>query len=117
MLESFLCALLASALVLRLTAKVCRAAQREADGSHVHAGLVATRAVTSTSGFAPLRMASVAARRASMESGSPNFTWPVWLLSLVMALVGALVWFGLGVLRRHRRRKERRADRRDDRRD
>jgi uncharacterized integral membrane protein len=42
-----------------------------------------------------------------------DFTWPVWLLTLVAALVGALVWFGLGVLRRHRRRKERRADRRD----
>ena len=42
-----------------------------------------------------------------------NFTWPVWLLTLVAALVGALVWFGLGVLRRHRRRKARRADRRD----
>jgi hypothetical protein len=28
-----------------------------------------------------------------------------------MALVGALAWFGLGVLRRHRRRQERRADR------
>jgi uncharacterized integral membrane protein len=42
-----------------------------------------------------------------------NFTWPVWLLTLVAALVGALVWFGLGVLRRHRRRKERREDRRD----
>jgi uncharacterized integral membrane protein len=42
-----------------------------------------------------------------------DFTWPVWLLILVSALVGALLWFGLGVLRRHRRRKERRADRRD----
>jgi uncharacterized integral membrane protein len=42
-----------------------------------------------------------------------DFTWPVWLLTLGAALVGALVWFGLGVLRRHRRRKERRADRRD----
>jgi uncharacterized integral membrane protein len=41
-----------------------------------------------------------------------DFTWPVWLLTLVAALVGALVWFGLGVLRRRRRRKERRADRR-----
>ena len=41
-----------------------------------------------------------------------NFTWPVWLLTLVAALVGALVWLGLGVLRRHRRRKERRQDRR-----
>jgi len=42
-----------------------------------------------------------------------NFTWPVWLLILVAAVFGALVWLGLGVLRRHRRRKERREDRRD----
>ena len=41
-----------------------------------------------------------------------SFTWPLWLLILVAALVGALVWFGLGVMRRHRRRQERRADRR-----
>ena len=41
-----------------------------------------------------------------------DFTWPVWLLTLVAAVVGALVWLGLGVLRRHRRRKERREDRR-----
>ena len=42
-----------------------------------------------------------------------TFTWPLWLYSLVLALVGALLWFGLGVLRRHRRRKDRREDRRD----
>jgi uncharacterized integral membrane protein len=42
-----------------------------------------------------------------------DFTWPLWLLTLVSAFLGALVWFGLGVMRRHRRRKERRADRRD----
>jgi len=41
-----------------------------------------------------------------------NFTWPLWLLILVSAVAGALVWLGLGVMRRHRRRKERRADRR-----
>jgi uncharacterized integral membrane protein len=40
-----------------------------------------------------------------------DFSWPVWLLTLAAALVGALVWFGLGVLRRHRRREERRDDR------
>jgi len=40
-----------------------------------------------------------------------DFSWPVWLLVLVSALVGALVWFGLGVLRRHRRRKARRDER------
>ena len=42
-----------------------------------------------------------------------SFTWPLWLLMIVSALLGALVWFGLGVMRRHRRRKERRQDRRD----
>jgi len=42
-----------------------------------------------------------------------SFTWPIWLLTIVSALLGALVWFGLGVMRRHRRRKERREDRRN----
>ena len=41
-----------------------------------------------------------------------NFIWPLWLYTIVMALFGALVWFGLGVMRRHRRRKERRGNRR-----
>jgi uncharacterized integral membrane protein len=40
-----------------------------------------------------------------------NFTWPLWLYTILVALVGALVWFGLGVVRRHNRRKERREDR------
>jgi uncharacterized integral membrane protein len=40
-----------------------------------------------------------------------DFTWPLWLVILLSALVGAFVWFGLGVLRRHNRRKARRADR------
>ena len=42
-----------------------------------------------------------------------SFTWPLWLLTLASALLGALVWFGLGVIRRHRRRVERRRARRD----
>ena len=41
-----------------------------------------------------------------------DFTWPTWLLTLVSAVIGAIVWFGLGVLRRHRRRQARRAERR-----
>ncbi|MET0629052.1 MAG: lipopolysaccharide assembly protein LapA domain-containing protein [Acidimicrobiia bacterium] len=41
-----------------------------------------------------------------------NFTWPLWLYTIVVAVFGALVWFGFGVMRRHRRRKERREDRR-----
>jgi uncharacterized integral membrane protein len=40
-----------------------------------------------------------------------DFTWPLWLYTIVVALCGALVWFGLGFMRRHRRRVERRADR------
>jgi uncharacterized integral membrane protein len=43
-----------------------------------------------------------------------HFSWPLWLYTLVTALFGALVWFGLGVMRRHRRRKERRQDRRGE---
>jgi uncharacterized integral membrane protein len=42
-----------------------------------------------------------------------DFTMPLWLFTLIVAVLGALVWFGLGVLRRHRRRKERREDRRN----
>ena len=42
-----------------------------------------------------------------------TFTWPLWLLTVVSALLGALVWFGVGVMRRHRRRVARREDRRD----
>jgi uncharacterized integral membrane protein len=42
-----------------------------------------------------------------------SFTSPLWLLILVAAVIGAFVWFGLGVLRRHQRRKERREARRD----
>jgi uncharacterized integral membrane protein len=41
-----------------------------------------------------------------------DFTWPLWLYTIVVALFGALAWFGLGVIRRHRRRKARRAERR-----
>ena len=41
-----------------------------------------------------------------------SFTWPLWLYTFVITLVGALVWVGWGVVRRHRRRKERRQERR-----
>ena len=41
-----------------------------------------------------------------------TFTWPLWFYTIVVAVFGALVWFGLGVLRRHRRRKARREERR-----
>lgn len=41
-----------------------------------------------------------------------DFSWPLWLYTIVAAAFGALVWIGLGIMRRHRRRKERRAERR-----
>jgi uncharacterized integral membrane protein len=37
-----------------------------------------------------------------------SFTWPLWLFTIIAASLGALVWFGLGVMRRHRRRVARR---------
>jgi uncharacterized integral membrane protein len=40
-----------------------------------------------------------------------HFSWPLWLYTIAAAAVGALVWFGLGVMRRHRRRVQRRAER------
>ena len=43
-----------------------------------------------------------------------RFSWPLWLYTIVTALIGALIWFGLGVLRRHRRRVDRREERRGD---
>lgn len=40
-----------------------------------------------------------------------HFTWPMWVYTIVVAVFGAIVWIGLGVIRRHRRRVERRASR------
>jgi uncharacterized integral membrane protein len=42
-----------------------------------------------------------------------SITVPVWLFTLVVAILGSIVWIGFGILRRHRRRKARRDDRRD----
>ena len=40
-----------------------------------------------------------------------DFIWPLWWYTIMTAVFGALVWFGLGVMRRHRRRVARRAAR------
>ncbi len=37
-----------------------------------------------------------------------SFTWPLWLYTIVVAVFGAIVWLGIGVMRRHRRRVARR---------
>ena len=39
-------------------------------------------------------------------------TWPLWFLIIVSALLGALTWYGMGVVRRHRQRALRRESRR-----
>ena len=41
-----------------------------------------------------------------------SFTWPLWLYTIVVAVFGAIVWLGLGIVRRHRRRVDRRRARR-----
>ena len=40
-----------------------------------------------------------------------RFNWPLWLYTIATAVVGALIWFGLGVMRRHQRRVQRREER------
>jgi uncharacterized integral membrane protein len=42
-----------------------------------------------------------------------SFTVPMWLFTVAVAVLGSIVWIGLGILRRHRRRKARRAARDD----
>ncbi|TRW44947.1 lipopolysaccharide assembly protein LapA domain-containing protein [Georgenia yuyongxinii] len=42
-----------------------------------------------------------------------SFTWPMWLFTIVVAVLGSLVWIGLGIMRRHRRRVARRDARGD----
>ena len=42
-----------------------------------------------------------------------SFTLPLWVFTLVVAVAGALVWIGLGVMRRRRRRAARREERSD----
>jgi uncharacterized integral membrane protein len=42
-----------------------------------------------------------------------SFIWPLWIYTIVTAVFGAMVWFGWGVMRRHRRRKGRRENRRE----
>jgi len=40
-----------------------------------------------------------------------SFTLPLWLFTLMVAILGSIVWIGFGILRRHRRRVARRDDR------
>jgi uncharacterized integral membrane protein len=70
-------------------------------------------AIASLGGVALLVVFMVQNREeVSLDFLAWSFTWPLWLVTLLSAVVGAGVWFAMGVVRRHNRRKERRADRR-----
>jgi uncharacterized integral membrane protein len=81
----------------------------ENDGRRLGGGAIATIAGLSALGI----FMAQNTQDARVEFLVWEFTWPVWLLVLVSAVLGAFVWLGLGVLRRHRRRKRRREERRD----
>jgi uncharacterized integral membrane protein len=73
-----------------------------------------TGAIASLSGLGLLLIFMVQnTQRVRLDFVFWTFTWPLWLLTMASALLGATVWLGLGLMRRHRRRKERRQARRD----
>lgn len=91
-----------------------RGPETETDGADGKGLRLGAGAIASLSGVAVLAIFMIQnTEDVLVEFLVWDMTWPVWLLTLVAAVFGALVWFGLGVLRRHQRRKERRAGRRD----
>lgn len=81
----------------------------ERSPSRIGGGLIA-----SLSGLAVLLIFIIQNRQdIEVRFLSLTFSWPLWLYTIVVAVFGALVWLGLGILRRHRRRVERRAARRE----
>lgn len=85
------------------------ATDRPPSGSTLSGGLLATLA------GGGLLVVFVVQNR---EDVTLNFLWwaftvPLWLFTIVVAVLGSIVWIGLGILRRHRRRKARRAARND----
>jgi uncharacterized integral membrane protein len=84
--------------------------ERNTDGGRRH---LTGGAIASIGGLGLLAIFMIQNRdRVKLDFLVWDFTWPLWLLTLVSAVVGAFVWFGLGVLRRHRRRVARREARR-----
>jgi uncharacterized integral membrane protein len=78
-----------------------------------HAAKIGAGAIAALGGVAVLVVFMLQnTEEVTVEFLAGNFTWPLWLLIFVAAVAGALVWLGLGVLRRHARRKERREDHR-----
>jgi uncharacterized integral membrane protein len=86
---------------------------RHSDGGGGRASRLGGGALASLSGAAVLVLFMVQnTEKVTLHFFVWKFAWPLWLFTLVTAIFGALVWFGLGVLRRHRRRVARREDRR-----
>ena len=83
--------------------------QDSSDGGGGGGGRLGGGAIASLIGVALLVIFMVQNReQVTLHFLAWNFTWPLWVFTLAIAVVGALVWFGLGVLRRHRRRRRRR---------
>jgi uncharacterized integral membrane protein len=78
-------------------------------GVHLSSGVIAT---LGGGGLLVLFMAQNT-EEVTLEFLFWSFTVPLWLFTLTVAVLGSIVWIGLGVLRRHRRRQARR-DARDD---
>lgn len=82
------------------------------DGGASNAGKLSAGAIASLTGFGVLLLFVLQNREpVRFNFLFWGFTWPLWLYTIVIAVFGAIVWFGLGVIRRHRRRKERRENR------
>jgi uncharacterized integral membrane protein len=90
------------------------AQQGETRGARRSSGQLSGGMITSLVGLAVL-VIFIIENRMRIKVGFLfwHFVWPLWVYTIVIAVFGALAWFGLGVVRRHRRRKERRENRRD----
>ena len=74
-----------------------------------HRGRLGGGAIASLIGLAILVIFMVQNReKVTLHFLAWNFSWPLWVFTLAIAAFGALVWFGMGVMRRHRRRRNRR---------
>ncbi len=90
------------------------AQQGETKGARPSSGRLSGGMITSLAGLAVLVIFIVENRmRIKVRFLFWHFIWPLWIYSIVIAVLGALAWFGLGFVRRRRRRRERRENRRD----
>jgi uncharacterized integral membrane protein len=85
------------------------AQQQSPDTQRTHGGRLSGAAILSIIGVALLVIFMIQnTEKIRFHFLVWHFTLALWLYTLITAVVGALVWLGLGVIRRHRRRRERR---------